>query len=607
MNLASIFIRRPIATALLMMALLLFGIVAYRALPVSDLPNVDFPTIQVNAGLPGASAQTMASTVATPLEKQFAAIPGLDEMSSSSQQGSTSIALQFDLDRNIDGAAGDVQTAIAAAAGQLPQGMPSPPTFHKVNPADSSIINLALSSTTQPMSLVDHYAEDLVGQQISMLSGVAQVNVMGAQKYAVRVQLDPLAMAARGVGIDQVQAAIQSGNVNLPAGVLWGANKAYTVEATGQLTSAAAYRALIVATHNGAPVRLEDIATVIDSVQVDKNQSWVNGNPAVLLTIMKQPGSNTIATVDRIVALIPQLRRSIPPSIQLQVEYDKSIPIRASVNDVKFTLLLALFLVVLVIFLFLKNISATAIPSLALPFTIIGTFAVMYALHYSLDNLSLLALTLSVGFVVDDAIVMLENIVRHLEMGKPVMQAAFEGSGEISFTILSMTLSLSAVFIPFLFMGGVLGRLLHEFAVTIGTAILVSGFVSLTLTPMLCSRFLHPGAEHRHHGRMYNLLEGGYQLMYRFYERTLKLTLRHPVMTMVGFLAVIALTVQLFLVLPTGFLPNQDMDEVVAQVQAAQGISWQAMKQHELEVMKVFDALPETQAAMAMAGGGAGN
>ncbi len=606
MNLAGIFIRRPIATALLMAAILLFGIVAYRALPVSDLPNIDFPTIQVHAGLPGASAQTMASTVATPLEKQFSSIPGLDEMSSSSQQGSTSIALQFDLSRNIDGAAGDVQTAINAAGGQLPAGMPSPPTFHKVNPADTSILNIALSSSTQPLSTVDHYAEDVVGQQISMISGVAEVNVMGARKYAVRIQLNPLAMAARGVGVDTVQSAIQNGNVNLPAGVLWGKNKAYTVQATGQLNSAAAYRKLIVAYNHGAPVRLQDIANVINSVEVDKNESWVNGVPAVLLTISKQPGENTINTVDRIEAMLPKIRASVPPSIQVQVEYDKSIPIRNSVDDVKFTLVLTMFLVVMVIFLFLKNISATLIPSLALPFTIIGTFAVMYLLHYSLDNLSLLALTLSVGFVVDDAIVMLENIVRHLEMGKPAFRAALDGSREISFTILSMTLSLSAVFIPFLFMGGVLGRLLHEFAVTIGAAILVSGFVSLTLTPMLCSRFLKN--EHgRKHGRLYNWLEGGFQAMYRAYDAGLRLVLRHPLLTMGVAGLILAVTVQLFLILPTGFLPNQDMDEVVAHVQAAQGISWQAMKQHELEVMKIFDALPETKAAMAMAGGGAGN
>jgi HAE1 family hydrophobic/amphiphilic exporter-1 len=606
MNLAGLFIRRPIATALLMLALLVFGIAAYRQLPVSDLPNVDFPTIQVNASLPGASAQTMASSVATPLEKQFSAIPGLNEMSSTSSQGSTSISLEFDLNRNIDGAAGDVQTAIASAAGQLPPGMPSPPTFHKVNPADSSILNLALSSTTLPLRTVDHYAEDLVGQQLSMVEGVAQVGVMGAQKYAVRVKLNPLAMAARGVGVDQVEAAIKNGNVNLPSGTLYGADKAYTVQASGQLTSAEAYKKLIVAVHDGAPVRLQDIADVVDGVENDKNESWVNGNPAVLLRIMKQPGSNTIQVVDRVRALMPGLERSLPPSIHLQVEYDKSIPVRASVNDVQFTLLLAMALVVLVIFLFLKNVSATLIPSLALPFTIIGTFAVMYMLDYSLDNLSLLALTLSVGFVVDDAIVMLENIVRHMEMGKPVLQAAFDGSKEISFTILSMTLSLSAVFIPFLFMGGVLGRLLHEFAVTIGAAILVSGFVSITLTPMLCSRFLKPEG-HRQHGLLYRVLEGGFQWMYRIYERTLKFVLRHPLWTLTAAAAVLAVTVKLFLILPTGFLPDQDMDEVVAQMQAAQGIPWPELRAHQLAVMKVMDSLPETQAAMAFAGGNTGS
>ena len=605
MNLAGLFIKRPISTALLMLAILLFGIVAYRALPLSDLPNVDFPTIQVSASLPGASAETMAASVATPLEKQFSAILGLEEMSSTSQQSSTTIALQFDLSRNIDGAAGDVQTAINAASGQLPPGMPSPPTFRKVNPADASIINLSVSSVTQPLSTVDYYAEDIIGQQISMISGVAQVNVRGAQKYAVRVQLNPLALAARGIGVDTVEQAIQNGNVNLPSGVLWGANKAYTVQATGQLTSAAAYKQLIVADRNGAPVRLQDVADVLDSVQVDKNESWVNGVPAVVLSIMKQPGTNTIDTVNHIRAMLPKLQQSIPPSIKLAVEYDRSVPVRASVDDVKFTLVLTMFLVVMVIFLFLKNLSATLIPSMALPFTIIGTFAVMYALHYSLDNLSLLALTLSVGFVVDDAIVMLENIVRHLEMGKPVMQAALDGSKEISFTILSMTLSLSAVFIPFLFMGGVLGRLLHEFAVTIGAAILISGFVSLTLTPMLCSRFLkHEKGEH---GRLYNTLEGAFQVTYRLYDATLKMVLRHKPLTMLGAALVVAATVQLFLISPTGFFPVEDLDQFAVRIQAAQGISWEAMKQHQLEVMKIVDAQPETQAAMAFAGGGAGN
>ena len=413
-------------------------------------------------------------------------------------------------------------------------------------------------------------------------------------------------MAAKGVGIDSVEEAIKNGNVNLPSGVLWGANKAYTVQATGQLTDAAAYRKLIVAQRNGSQVRLQDIADVLDSVQVNKNQSWVDGKSAVVLAIMKQPGTNTIDTVDRVIAMMPKLQQGIPPSVKLEVEYDRSIPVRASVDDVKFTLLLTMGLVVLVIFLFLKNLSATLIPSLALPFTIIGTFAVMYELHYSLDNLSLLALTLSVGFVVDDAIVMLENIVRHLEMGKPVMQAAYDGSKEISFTILSMTLSLSAVFIPFLFMEGVLGRLLHEFAVTIGAAILISGFVSLTLTPMLCSRFLRHEA-HQKHGWLYNVLEEAFQITYRFYDRTLKFSMRHRGMTMLVALAVLLVTVPLFRVMPTGFFPVTDMDQIQVRMQAAQGISWDAMKVHALEVTRVINDLPENQTSMAFAGGGAGN
>ncbi|MGH9486849.1 MAG: efflux RND transporter permease subunit [Terriglobales bacterium] len=606
MNLSSIFIKRPVATALIMMAILVFGLVAYFSLPVSDLPNVDFPTIQVNAGLPGASAQTMASSVATPLEKQFSAIPGLDEMSSTSSQNRTSIALQFDLSRNIDGAASDVQTAIAAAAGQLPAGMPTPPTFRKVNPSDTSIINLAVSSATLPLSTVDRYAEDLIGEQLSMVQGVAEVSVFGQRKFAVRIQLNPLAMAARGIGIDQVQSAIQQGNVNLPSGVLWGKTKAYTLQTTGQLTDAEQYKQLIVGMNQGAPVRLEDIANVINSVQDDKNESWLNGLPTVMLSIMKQPGSNTIAVVNRIIGMIPTLQQELPHAVHLQVEYNKAVPVEESVTDVKFTLLLAVFLVVLVIFLFLKNVSATIIPSLALPFTIIGTFAVMYLLSYSIDTMSLLALTLSVGFVVDDAIVMLENIVRHLEMGKPALRAAFDGSKEISFTILSMTLSLTAVFIPFLFMGGVLGRLLHEFAVTIMAAILVSGFVSLTLTPMLCSKFLKR-EEHSGHGALYRVLEGGYQGMYRAYDASLQAVLRHPLLTMLAFAAIMAVTVQLFMILPTGFLPSQDMDEVIAKFQTAEGIPWPQLKQKALEVIHVFTALPGNSAAMSFASGNTGS
>ncbi len=607
MNICGLFIRRPIATTLVMFALLLFGIVAYRSLPVSDLPNADFPTITVHAGLPGASAQTMASSVATPLEKQFANIAGLDEMTSSSQQSSTSITLQFALNRNIDSAAQDVAAAIAAAEGQLPPGMPTPPTYRKVNPAGNSVLNLGLSSTTQPLSRVDYYAEDLVAQRLSMVEGVAEVNVFGAQKYAVRVELNPLEMAAHGIGLDDVETAIKGGNVNLPTGTLRGRQTNFTVQASGQLNDAARFRPLIVAYRNGAPVRLEQIGKVFDSVENDQTESWLNGHPAVLLFIMRQPGANTIDVVNRVKALLPALRRSIPPSIQLGVEYDKSIPVRASVNDVKFTLLLTVFLVVMVIFLFLKNASATIIPSLALPFSIIGTFAVMYALHYSLDNLSLLALTLSVGFVVDDAIVMLENIVRHMEMGKPAMAAALAGSREIGFTILSMTLSLAAIFIPFLLMGGVLGRLLHEFAVTIGAAILVSGFVSLTLTPMLCSRFLHPHAAGERHGRLYRGLEAGYQAMARGYERGLRLTLRHRGAAMLLAAALLAATVWLFRQIPTGFLPSEDNSEIAVSIQARQGIAWPEMKCHQLEVMKIFDNAPGSLAVMSFAGDGAGN
>ncbi len=607
MNITGLFIRRPIATTLIMLAILLFGIVAYRSLSVSDLPNVDFPTISVQAGLPGASAQTMASTVATPLEKQFGTIAGLDEMTSTSTQNSTNITLQFALSRNINNAAQDVASAIAAAQGQMPPGMPTPPTYRKVNPADTSILNLGLSSTTQPLSVVDHYAEDLVAQRLSMVEGVAEVNVFGAQKYAVRVELNPLKMAAHDIGIDQVQSAIQDANVNLPTGTLWGSQTAYTVQANGQLNDAAKYRPLIVAYRNGAPVRLGQLGEVINSVQNDKTESWLNGKPAVLLFVMRQPGANTIQVVDRIRALLPGLQRAIPPSVQLHVEYDKSIPIRDSVNDVKFTLLLTIFLVILVIFLFLKNISATIIPSLALPFSIIGTFAVMYALNYSLDNLSLLALTLSVGFVVDDAIVMLENIVRHMEMGKPPLEAALAGSKEIGFTIISMTLSLAAIFIPFLFMRGVLGRLLHEFAVTIGAAILVSGFISLTLTPMLCSRFLKPHSKAERHGAMYRGLEAGFQWMYRVYDWGLKLVLKHRLMTMLAAGAVLAATVWLFLLIPTGFLPSVDNNEIAISIQARQGISWQAMKQHQKEVMAIVDKVPGTLAAMSFAGAQAGN
>jgi HAE1 family hydrophobic/amphiphilic exporter-1 len=580
MEIAGVFIRRPVATTLIMLAILLFGIIGYRALPVSDLPNVDFPTILVNASLPGASPETMAAAVATPLERQFSTIAGLDSMSSSNTLGSTSITLQFTLDRDIDAAAQDVQASIAKAAGQLPQDLPSPPSYRKVNPADQPILYLALSSPTLPLSAVDEYAETFMAQRISMVSGVAQVSVFGSQKYAVRVQLDPRELASRQIGIDEAAAAVRSGNVNLPTGVLWGKHEALTIQATGELNNAADYRPLIVAYRNGAPVRLQDLGHVIDSVENDKAASWYNGTRAVVLAVQRQPGTNTVEVVDNIKALLPTFRSQIPPAVALNILYDRSVTIRESVHDVKFTLFLAIMFVILVIFLFLRNLSATVIPSLALPMSIVGTFAVMYLFGYSVDNLSLMALTLCVGFVVDDAIVMLENIVRHMEMGESVRTAALRGSREIGFTIVSMTLSLAAVFIPVLFLGGILGRLLHEFAVTIAGAVLISGFVSLTLTPMLCSRFLRPPGNIRH-GRLFLALERLFDRLHHGYDWSLQVVLRHRVTTMAIAGVLLVVTGYLFYVIPKGFLPSEDNGSIFAFTEAAEGVSFDAMAQHQ--------------------------
>jgi HAE1 family hydrophobic/amphiphilic exporter-1 len=545
MNIPELFIRRPVMTTLVMLAILLFGIIGYRLLPVSDLPNVDFPTILVATNFPGASPETMASSVATPLEKEFSTIAGLDSMNSTSTLGNTQVTLQFNLSRNLDAAAQDVQAAIARAQKNLPPDLPTPPSYQKVNPADQPIIYLSLSSPVLPLSTVDEYAETFISQRISMVSGVAQVQVFGSQKYAVRAQLNPKALATRGIGIDEVASAIARGNVNLPTGTLYGRFQAFTVEATGQLTNAEAYRPLIVTYRNGSAVRLQDIGRVIDSVQNNKIASWYNTTRAVVLAIQRQPGTNTVEVVDSIRQLLPHFRSLIPASVDLAVLYDRSVSIRDSVNDVKFTLFLALCLVVLVIFLFLRNISATVIPSLALPMSIIGTFAVMYQLSYTLDNLSLMALTLSVGFVVDDAIVMLENIVRHMEMGKGRLQAALDGSREIGFTILSMTLSLVAVFVPVLFMGGIIGRLLHEFAVTIGVAVLVSGFISLTLTPMLCSKFLRPPVGERH-GRLYITSERFFTGMLGAYRSSLQRVLRYKRTTLIISALTLVATMALF-------------------------------------------------------------
>jgi HAE1 family hydrophobic/amphiphilic exporter-1 len=579
----------------------------YRLLPVSDLPNVDFPTIQVSAKLPGASPETMASSVATPLEKQFSTIAGIDNMTSNSQQGAMRITLQFALDRNIDAAAQDVQSAIAAALRQLPANMPSPPTMRKVNPADWPIFFLSLSSPTLPLSVVDEYAETLLAQRISMVSGVSQVQVHGSQKYAVRVQVDPTALASRGIGIDEVEDAIGQGNVNLPTGNLDGRHQTFSVEASGQLFDAAAYRPLIVTYRNGSPVRLGELGRVIDSVENDKQAGWRDTTRAIVLAIQRQPGTNTVEVVDAIRALLPAFRAQVPASISIDTLYDRSQTIRASVADVKFTLLLTICLVVMVIFLFLRNISATIIPSLALPMSVVGTFAVMYLLGYSLDNLSLMALTLSVGFVVDDAIVMLENIVRHMEAGEEAHAAALIGSREIGFTILSMTLSLAAVFIPVLFMGGIVGRLFHEFAVTVTSAILISGFVSLTLTPMLCSRFLHPPRE-AHHGRVYAVSERFFQGMLFTYRWTLERCLEHrPAVMVVSALLLIG-TAFLFFVAPKGFIPTEDTGQIIGITEAAQDTSFDSMVEHQRQVAAIIRKHPEIETFMSsLTAGGLGD
>jgi hydrophobic/amphiphilic exporter-1 (mainly G- bacteria), HAE1 family len=594
MNIAAPFIKRPIMTTLVMAAILLFGLIAYRHLPVSHLPNVDFPTILVSASLPGANPETMASAVATPLEREFSTIAGLDSMNSANANGFSQITLQFALNRDLDAAAQDVQAAISKAGGKLPPDMPTPPSFTKVNPADMPVLYIALFSPTLPLSTVHEYADTVMAQRISMVSGVAQVQVYGAQKYAVRVQLDPQALASRGLGIDEVSAAVQKGNVNLPTGTLYGPHHAFAVQATGQLTNAAAYRPLIVAYRGGHPVRLEELGQIIDSVEENKIASWFTTTRAVVLAVQRQPGTNTIEVVDAVRKLLPTFRTQIPASIDLVILYDRSESIRDSVQDVKFTLFLAMCLVILVIFLFLRNLSATLIPSLALPMSIIGTFSVMYLLDYSVDNLSLMALTLSVGFVVDDAIVVLENIVRHMEMGKSPWQAALEGSKEIGFTIVSMTLSLAAAFIPVLFMGGILGRLLNEFAVTIAAAILVSGFVSLTLTPMLCSRYLKPPRA-RQHGRLYLLMEGFFDGLLRLYDVTLKAVLRHPRATLIASGVLLVVTAYMFVVIPKGFLPSEDQGTIFAFTEASQGISFDAMMQHQMAVGEAIRQNPHVK------------
>ncbi|HEV7389901.1 MAG TPA: efflux RND transporter permease subunit, partial [Gemmatimonadaceae bacterium] len=600
----ALFIRRPVMTALVMIGILFFGAAAYKKLPVSDLPSVDFPTISVNANLPGASPETMAAAVATPLEKQFSTIAGIDNMTSSSSLGSTGITIQFSLDRDIDAAAADVQAAISQTLRSLPLGI-LPPSYRKVNPADSPILYFALTSKTMALSDLDEYGETYLAQRISMVPGIAQVQVFGAQKYAVRVQLDPTSLAHRGIGIDEVASAIGAQNVSMPTGTLWGPNKASTIRANGQLQNAAEFRQMVVAYRNGAPVHLEELGRVLDDVENNKTASWFNGDRSIVLAVQRQPGTNTVAVANGVKDLVERLKVQIPPSVEIRTLYDRSIAIEESVKDVKFTLMLTLFLVIMVIFIFLRNISATIIPSLALPMSLIGTFAVMYLFGYSLDNLSLMALTLAVGFVVDDAIVMLENIVRHMEMGKDPMKAAYEGSAEVAFTILAMTISLTAVFIPLLFMGGILGRLFHEFAVTIGTAILVSGFVSLTLTPMLASRFLKPPSHQ--HGRLFNATERVYERILGRYQSSLSWVMDHRFGALMFSLAVLVGTVVLFKVVPTGFIPTQDNGQIMVTTEAAQGTSFPEMVKKQQIAAGIIAQSPYLAGFMSSAGGGFGS
>jgi HAE1 family hydrophobic/amphiphilic exporter-1 len=592
MNLSRIFIERPVMTALVSFAILLFGTVAFRGLPVAALPSVDYPTINVTASDPGANPETMASTVATPLERQFSSIAGIQSMSSTNSQGSTSITVQFDLSRSIDSAAQDIQAKISAAGGALPSTMPRPPAYSKVNPAEQPIYYLAVNSPTLPLSKVTDYAQHLIAQRISMVNGVSQVQVFGEQKFAVRVEVDPDLLAVHNLGIDEVQKAIASANSNLPTGRLQGASRAVTIESNGSLGSASAYRPVIVAYRNGAPVRLEQIANIVDSVENERQLAMIDDVRCVVLAINKQPGTNTVEVVDNVNRLMPEFRREIPPAVQFATAFDASTSIRNSIRDVEFTLMLTVCVVIMVIFLFLRNLSATLIPGAAVPFSIVGTFCAMYLLGYSLNNLSLMALTLSVGFVVDDAIVMLENIVRHMEMGKSRMEAALTASREIGFTILSMTFSLVAVFIPVLFMGGIVGRLLHEFSVTIVVAILISGFVSLSLTPMLGSRFLRSN-HGRRHGFLYNTLEGGFDLLAKFYETTLGWALKlHPVTFLVA-VAMLGGTVYLFKTMPTGFIPSQDSGFFIGATRGPQGISFESMSAHQKVIADIVKNDPD--------------
>jgi hydrophobe/amphiphile efflux-1 (HAE1) family protein len=606
MHISAPFIRRPIGTSLLTAAILLAGAVSYYFLPVAPLPQVEFPTISVRGSLPGASPETLASAVATPLERQFGRIAGVTEMTSSSQLGTTSITLQFDLNRNIDAAARDVQAAINAAAGQLPSDLPSLPTYRKVDPTDTFMIQLALISDAVPIARVYDLADSIIAQKISQVAGVGQVTIGGSAPPAVRVDLNPMTLAHYGIGLEDVRAALHAANVNSPKGSLADEHNRWVVSASDQLLHANLYRPLIVAFRNGAPVRLSDVGEVSEGVVDVRNSGYANGKPAVIMYVFRQPGANIIATVERIKAILPELRASIPPSVSLEIAADKTVTIRASVKEIQFTLLLTVALVVMVIFLFLRNVWATAIPSIAVPLSLIGTFGVMHLLGYSIDNLSLLALAISTGFVVDDAIVVIENIARFLEAGYSPMEAALEGSREIGFTVLSMSTSLVAVFIPILLMGGIVGRLFREFAVTLSTAIAVSLCVSLTTTPMMCARFLKPASEQQH-GKLFRASERVFQGALDTYAYGLRWVLRHQPFMLFLTGATICLSVYLYVVIPKGFFPQQDIGRLSGTIQGAQDMSFLSMHEKLKQYLEILQADPASKDVTGYTGGGAEN
>jgi len=606
MNISEFCIRRPVFTTLLMLSIVVGGIAGYRALPISALPRVDFPTIQVTANLPGASPETMASSVATPLEREFSTIAGITSMTSTSYLGSTQITLQFVLDRDIDGAALDVQTAISATARRLPQEMPNPPSFRKVNPADQPVFFIAVSSDTLPIADVNEYAEKAMAERISTLPGVAQVQVFGSQKYAVRLEADPQRLAAYGLDHQQLADAVSSAASNTPVGVISGSRQLFNLKVDGQPHDAAGFRPLIVTWKNGAPVRLGDVAEVTDSVEDMRSMGAINGERSIVIAIQRQADANTIAVVDSVRKLLPVFREQLPPAIKITPMFDRSISVKESVHDVQFTLELTVVLVTLVIFLFLRKMSATVIAALAVPLSIIATYGGMALFDFSLNNVSLLALTLCVGFVVDDAIVMLENIVRHIEDGMTPFEAALKGSREVGFTIISMTLSLVAVFIPVLFMGGVVGRLFSEFAVTISFAIVVSGFVSLTLTPMLCSRWLKPVKHDEEEAGWSRRLEAGFERMLSWYERSLKVVLRHRFLMLMATIASLLVTIGAFVMVPKGFFPLEDLGFIFANTEAAQDISYEAMVEKKRQAAAIIKEDPAVANVFYALGGNRG-